>query len=72
MLNIQHHTISKAEFDADDALLFLTSDEQAEAIARLHGKGSAQEDTPTTCPCCSRPLVHGDCDPCQISFTMPF
>lgn len=67
MLN-NHTTISKAEFEADDDLLRMTRDEQAEAIA----KRSDSTPEPTCCPLCSRPLVNGDCDPCQISFTMPF
>lgn len=71
MLNIQN-TVSKAAFQADDDLLSLTSDEQAEAITRLHAKRRAHEDEPTHCELCSRQLTDGDCIPCQISFTTPF
>lgn len=34
MLNIQHYTVSKAEFDADDCLLLLTAEERNAAIAQ--------------------------------------
>lgn len=63
MLN-NHTTISKAEFDADDALLRMTTAERDEAIAKLH--------EPTHCELCSRKLTDGDCIPCQVSFTTPF
>lgn len=35
-------------------------------------RAGMQDAEPTCCPLCSRPLTNGDCNPCQVSFTMPF